>query len=227
MAQLRGAIPNRETLSHKIDQGDSLAITLTESPAVATSWHLRVFVRTDQGFFLLGELDTRTGNPSRVVAVCCCPGVREWTVEAYSADVAAVADLFLQDGDGLGHFGITPLEPAPPEFWNVDVLSPGTYYFPNIRGIKPPKNLSLQINSAGGACVVTVEASQNAFNYLVADITPSGYCCTSTTPYAASYSLASGNNLQLDFDDLRAEQLRVKVVVSTPTLAFISVLGEP
>lgn len=228
MAQLRGGIPNRETLSHKLDQGDSLAIALSESPTSVASWHIWVFARIDAGSFLLGELTTRPGNPSRIVAIASCPGVREWTIEAQNPDPAAVADLFLQDGEGLGKFGVTPMEPAPPEFWNTDVLAPGTYYFPSAAGVKPPKNLSLQLNSAGGACVVTVEASQGAYNYLISDITASGYCCTSTTPYAANYPLASGDNLQLDFDDLRAEQFRVKVVVSAASLVFLSALaGDP
>ena len=73
--------------------GAGLSVSLSQAPADASSWRVRIWANLEQGGrALLGELTTtaRADEPSRVVALAGCPGVESWLVEVQGTPGGAV-----------------------------------------------------------------------------------------------------------------------------------------
>jgi hypothetical protein len=104
--QIRGTVsPRVELEGGKV--GDSVSIHLSEDPTSPALWLLRVYVKTVQGLFLLGEVITvppNLGGPNvRTVAIASCPGAIGWQVEAKSlSGEAVVGELVLVSSECCG-----------------------------------------------------------------------------------------------------------------------------
>jgi len=80
--------------------GDSLAISLSQTPKSTAVWLLKVYCKfSEGGWQQLGSLTTAalspTQAPSRVVAFACCPGSKGWKVSSTCTTRGEIANIFL------------------------------------------------------------------------------------------------------------------------------------
>lgn len=206
MAHIRGGITNRVELNHRADNGDSISIGMHEPANVANVWRIVVHVTTDEGFFRLGEFTTTPGTPSRMVAIASCPGARGWTIDATCSTAGAEADLCIADGEGIGAYGVVPLDPPGARILASGSVLGGTSYFPSSQGYHPAAATSIFVHSTSGACVWKVQGSHDSFKTTCFDLTAKATNSVDpAAPHAASYT----GDACLFFENLTIQSLRV------------------
>lgn len=108
---VQGGIQNDVALQQTIGVGNALSIFFSQPADSVAVWKIWVRARTSQGMVTVGAFETTAPGtsgepPSRMVAVCNCPGATGWAITAFTA--GAKEQAFVQLNSSTDSGGLPP-----------------------------------------------------------------------------------------------------------------------